>query len=471
MLNQAAGARKTAGPAPKKQRTWTIRGQCYDLSEWVSRHPGGPLILGQTRGTDCTFLFDSYHLTNLPVKMLEKYRVEEAPTNERASDYASLETKQYDKLKSAVQTHFEKKGISTKAPPLMQLYYCLWAMLHFGAIYQVFYTGSMLSAIVLGCSSFYFSADVLHTGAHYELVNSASFNLNIAYFMGVFHHVPGAWIRQHNLGHHPYTNHPKFDPDCRHFSVPAVMYGAGWRLNEETKSIPCHENWPIWFPTMVSLTGVGPLIFESMLWLVTGKYMGRVISVTSAAEKWLSIFQLCMFLTFYGTVVFSWGIARAMVPVIIHGMLYYGTSQVSHANHGSQQENDVEWCIKQFKSSAGDYSWQSRVTLFMSIGLNLQSVHHIFPSIHWWHYPELYPIICKELGQPLTTKSYAQALWEHLTFLHVLNSPKSNRLEMLRKACRHAERFFTVLWGMYERVVSIFEQNTQFIVYEALGSC
>ena len=40
---------------------WTIHGQNYDLSEFVSRHPGGKEAILLGRGRDCTALFESYH--------------------------------------------------------------------------------------------------------------------------------------------------------------------------------------------------------------------------------------------------------------------------------------------------------------------------------------------------------------------------------------------------------------------------
>lgn len=37
-----------------------VHGRVYDVSEWVSRHPGGSLIYLKAGG-DCSQLFDSYH--------------------------------------------------------------------------------------------------------------------------------------------------------------------------------------------------------------------------------------------------------------------------------------------------------------------------------------------------------------------------------------------------------------------------
>ena len=49
-------------------------------------------------------------------------------------------------------------------------------------------------------------------------------------------------------------------------------------------------------------------------------------------------------------------------------------------------------------------------------------MHHIFPNIHWAHYPALYPIVCEVLGEPqVAAKSYAQTFKEHVHFLGKMN--------------------------------------------------
>ena len=41
---------------------WQIHGARYDLTEFVSRHPGGKTAILLGRGRDCTRLFETYHV-------------------------------------------------------------------------------------------------------------------------------------------------------------------------------------------------------------------------------------------------------------------------------------------------------------------------------------------------------------------------------------------------------------------------
>ncbi|CAM9961812.1 unnamed protein product [Heterosigma akashiwo] len=58
---------------------WKIHGECYDLTEFVDRHPGGKAAIELGRGRECTALFESYHpFTNKHLRALRKYARDEA---------------------------------------------------------------------------------------------------------------------------------------------------------------------------------------------------------------------------------------------------------------------------------------------------------------------------------------------------------------------------------------------------------
>jgi cytochrome b involved in lipid metabolism len=70
----ADNSSSTLTPVPPR-RLWTIRGAEYDLSDFVSRHPGGEGAILLGRGRDCTALFESYHpFTTQHRAVLQRYR-------------------------------------------------------------------------------------------------------------------------------------------------------------------------------------------------------------------------------------------------------------------------------------------------------------------------------------------------------------------------------------------------------------
>lgn len=53
-----------------------IRGEAYDLSEWLPRHPGGPSRIGRVCGTDATAEFSKKHDgQQRPLTTLEQYKL------------------------------------------------------------------------------------------------------------------------------------------------------------------------------------------------------------------------------------------------------------------------------------------------------------------------------------------------------------------------------------------------------------
>ncbi|CAE8615041.1 unnamed protein product, partial [Polarella glacialis] len=86
---------------------WYIHGNCYDLAQFVPKHPGGHLAILSGRGRDCTNLFESYHPWNdKHRKVLKAYGA--APP---APDPF------YEELKEKVRAAFPGGGPSTRMRP------------------------------------------------------------------------------------------------------------------------------------------------------------------------------------------------------------------------------------------------------------------------------------------------------------------------------------------------------------------
>ncbi|GAB3020370.1 membrane protein [Mycobacterium bourgelatii] len=53
---------------------WVYNGRAYDLSDWISKHPGGAFFIGRTKNRDITAIVSSYHKDTAKVeRMLERY--------------------------------------------------------------------------------------------------------------------------------------------------------------------------------------------------------------------------------------------------------------------------------------------------------------------------------------------------------------------------------------------------------------
>ncbi len=49
------------GGPPRLSDVWVYNGRAYDLSDWISKHPGGAFFIGRTNNRDITAVVGSYH--------------------------------------------------------------------------------------------------------------------------------------------------------------------------------------------------------------------------------------------------------------------------------------------------------------------------------------------------------------------------------------------------------------------------
>lgn len=62
------------GPPPQLPNVWVYKGRAYDLTDWITRHPGGAFFIGRTKNRDITSVIGSYHADPEKIeRMLERY--------------------------------------------------------------------------------------------------------------------------------------------------------------------------------------------------------------------------------------------------------------------------------------------------------------------------------------------------------------------------------------------------------------
>lgn len=96
---------------------WIINDkQVYDITPFLSRHPGGKNLLLLAGGRDCTNLIPSYHWwTDSPQKVLDKYKIGEL---EGENEFPSFppDSGLYADMVEQVKRYFETTGKDPKDP-------------------------------------------------------------------------------------------------------------------------------------------------------------------------------------------------------------------------------------------------------------------------------------------------------------------------------------------------------------------
>ncbi len=377
---------------------WIINGKAYDLSEFKKTHPGGPHILEMNRGRDCTELFYSYHImSKKPIdSIMKKFLVRDANEDEIESTFNWKETPVYNSIKEKLHRYFNSR--SHKATPYrLTVYFSLFLASVF--TYYAWFSGYWWSIFALPIFNWFFSSELLHSSTHYSVLSSSRFNELLSYF-GIYHCIPIVWYHQHVIGHHTHTNVVGKDPDLNHFE-------DRWRADRRQKFKKNYPLWRNWIAPYSLATSYAPLILRGIDTMISGKYF-KILNFrySSKFEKYISwgMLGLMLFLPFYMMLKFGFakGLIFWLVPRFIHGMIFYFFSQISHINHDSFQHIDEtrkqEWVIHQISSTV-DYSTDSRLWNFLSAGLCNQTVHHICPTVHPCHYPNINKLMKKVIRE------------------------------------------------------------------------
>ena len=122
----------------------------------------------------------------------------------------------------------------------------------------------------------------------------------------------------------------------------------------------------------------------------------------------------------------GYGVALALVPMAVASLCFMLVTQVSHIQEGCQRNETLDEPdpFKRQAQTSLDYSPTSRLTGFLTGGLNLQSIHHLLPSVSCVHYPAMYPkflAICEKHGcLPDRADGFAHALAKHWSYVYRL---------------------------------------------------
>lgn len=431
---------------PKKhvapEDLWTVHGKRYDLSAFVARHPGGRIAIECGRGRDCTEMFETYH--NLVSgdkisRVLDKYHHDDLGED---NYFDWKRTPFYDTLKQRVGAYFRDNNLDYHATPAALATYIGFALMSV-VCWWYWLQGSMAATVLLPVCYWLGPSHMMHNGAHFCLSKVPWVNEWLSY-TGCAHVSLVTWYHQHVIGHHSHTDIHGLDPDLQHFSHHGRPFFPGYRLSKDQ---PYNNKYMAWLIGLVSYSHLTTLALglineieclQDDVACKTVKFWKR-----TQLQKAGVIFSrfCCSHIIWLPFFFYSWdrAIVQGLTPYIVHGLLFWGFSQVSHC-HDECFEHDpkkVEWAEHQMRSCL-DYGTASKFWNIASIGLNMQAIHHLFPQVDDCHYIALYPIVkqtAEEFKIPYVTESnWFGAFAHHLQHVMNINSDPSNLKGTAEKA-------------------------------------
>ena len=191
--------------------------------------------------------------------------------------------------------------------------------------------------------------------------------------------VPAAWVRQHVIGHHSFTNMATKDPDLYHYKPLFTSHPS-----EKLKAKPMFSSGPLF----CSFWGLAPLLTQWVP-LLHETFTNLLLTnrITKCIEKeavWAAREKLLTWVTWAGlmlglvTVVNRHGFQHAFTPLFTVSIMYYLFSQVSHINAASFCPTPLsslpltEWSRMQVMASQGDYNYRK----------DLETLHNVVLVSH-----------------------------------------------------------------------------------------
>lgn len=431
---EADKAESPPKPEDAQQAVWVIHGKRYDLTSYMQHHPGGKFALQLAQGTDCTGLFESYHVfadRNKQLAMMKKYEVPEDSALGKdvvprpQEDTGNFNCPFHEDVKQMCREHFAGKGKNAhRVKTTHMIWHLVVAALMIFGMYRAFRYHEWTFCVLTALCASHLTYNVAHDASHFVYSSNWKANriLSMAGFPFSFN--SAAWHLQHVAQHHIFTNSDD-DVDLHHF-LPIL------RVSKSSKFAPVMRLQPIIFLILLLPTAIGHLLFTvpvDIMWGTRDPVTGekRYEQARNLVRFRTSVFREMLF-------------ELALVPLVITVAVITGGSffkafplwcfiwamcsvqflfvtQITHLQaHAFEATSDESWAKRQ-ALSAYDYAQHSFFWSQATGGLNMQALHHTLPGVSSSHYRDMYPkfrAICEKHKVPLM--QYPSALRAALGF-------------------------------------------------------
>jgi fatty acid desaturase (delta-4 desaturase) len=447
--------------SPEALRFTVVKGAVYEVSNFLSTHPGGEHLLSLAIGRDATILFQSYHIRDAIVELrLKQWKAPDTITIEllraagllngviaSANDHTEHkfplpgDSAMYKIIKERVTKEVLKPladnsgargGKAYETVLILGTWVACW--------YNYAYNPSLLAGCFLGLAGAWIGLAVQHTANHGALCRDPS--LNVLFGMANDVGCGGSsliWRYHHQLSHHLYTNHIELDQDA-HSSFPLLRM-------DRTQPYRSYHKWqPFYAPIAFSFyyfsvqmgdfeTMLSKRVFRVRLEGVDKTGIKGATGISAVGEEtlfWIGKaihFTLLLLIPFYISN-FQWTVTLpaffgfACTGSFVLSMLFIVSHNVPDAKDidtvaaVNESERTIDpkavdprkdWAAWQIDTSA---TWGGAVGGFFTGGLNLQIEHHLFPGIHHQHYPAIAKIVKEECANHGLRYHGYNYLWE-----------------------------------------------------------
>jgi len=399
-----------------------IKNKVYDVTKWISRHPGGAMLILNLAGQDCTDEFKTFHYEP-NYKLLKAFVIGEVIENEQKKQSALA--KDVDILHEKLR----KEGIFKADYWFYFQRATIISSLFITCLYLLLTTSSMLPCIIsAACLGLFWQqlAFVGHDLGHHVVTHDMNLDDKIAVFTGnILQGISLEWWKHSHNTHHTLTNSVTHDPDIQHLPFMAVSkeffkslfslyHHRTLKFDSFAKTFVSIQHW-MFYPIM-SLARFN-LYAQSFIHNIVGpgsKFPSRQkVELISLAIFWTWFSGLLMLTESWSQLLVFLLMSHATAG-IVHVQICISHFSMKTYEGVPQRAYNTDGYIKSQLMTTADVDCYPILDFFHG-GLQFQIEHHVFPhatrSKLRYVQSELQKL-CKKHNLPFYNKTFYEANYD-----------------------------------------------------------
>mmetsp|Transcript_21885 Transcript_21885/g.60753 ORF Transcript_21885/g.60753 Transcript_21885/m.60753 type:complete len:416 (-) Transcript_21885:48-1295(-) len=347
-----------------------VDGQWYDVSNFVSKHPGGKVILEYV-GRDASAIFHAYHDASRVLKLRKPVGTYQMKTSKLDKDYLLLEQQLRD------EGYFDlsdgKQWAAMQAARAVLVLACIGALMPFAKNVLVLIAQAFLLAFF-----WHQTGGMMHDSCHNNITTDRKFNYWMSILFGtVGFGTPASWWKDEHTEHHVFTN--SFEPGVG--QTDPQMQEDMWVQNHT--ALP-HNSLKV-PPFLIRLQHY----YALPLMVVFGRPYILIKSFTETYRymptrntEWafVGVHWAWMVLLLLQAPSVPHGVAVWLMAAVLEGALHIQLTISHYPAPWASKEDLKNSFVKHQILHTGNIPWAVCLD-FLGLGLQFHIEHHIFPKM------------------------------------------------------------------------------------------
>ncbi|KAL1918956.1 uncharacterized protein VTP21DRAFT_2337 [Calcarisporiella thermophila] len=395
------------------------RGNVYRLNHWLSKHPGGDLVIRHLNGRDATDQMICFHPESVTNKLINyfyvgKYVDELRPATDIEWEIPKKNEQKEEEMRDLISAKYLELEEEVKRRGLYDCNY--WNYARESVRYILFLTTSIL-LILYGRSTWHYLLSAVcmgmfwqqlaftaHDAGHNGITHIRTIDHLIGIFIAAFcGGLSEGWWKKNHYVHHVVTNSPEDDPDIQHLPFFAITAKFAENLQSSYYGITLH------FDAFARFF-IKRQHYLYYIILSFGRFnlyalsIGFLLKEPRVRFRWVELMGILFFIIWLSTLLsylpswpqrLLWIYISHVTTVLLHVQI-----TLSHFGMPAVGAGEREAFASHMLRTSMDVDCPEWLDWFHG-GLQFQTVHHLLPRVPRHNLRACQPFVrkfCNELG-------------------------------------------------------------------------